>query len=146
MWHKDKQLVVFRNYGVQKAHKPGHFKKKKGGISSNISAERHAEESRKAVQALLEEFGSYARIPPVGKKCPDYGLAWIQPKRKGKFRKDPVAPRKVKKREKKQKTPQRMMKLMTECMRTHQKKRKRKTFLGFPCAQDEESGHMVLFM
>ena len=51
-------------YGVHKAHPPGVFAKRKGGMSSGVAEEQHHNACAIAVKALPREFGSLVKIDP----------------------------------------------------------------------------------
>mmetsp|Transcript_47410 Transcript_47410/g.88287 ORF Transcript_47410/g.88287 Transcript_47410/m.88287 type:complete len:690 (-) Transcript_47410:69-2138(-) len=75
-WHYAGGILRFSRYAAHKAHKPGQFSAKKGGISAASSAERHAAEGNKAIQGLMDEFASlYVRFPKPGEKT-SCGLIW----------------------------------------------------------------------
>ena len=73
-WHRDGAIMRFKRYAVEKLHKPGVYKKNKGGISSGSSADLHAQEVERALNGMLQEFaGPYGKLPEDGQKAP-YGL------------------------------------------------------------------------
>merc|ERR1711865_823282 len=75
-WHHDRIILRFQRYAVSKAHKPGKFMAKKGGISAASSAEAHAAEGTQALQRILEAFGApYARLAKPG-ELSSTGLIW----------------------------------------------------------------------
>jgi len=75
-WHHDRIILRFQRYAVSKAHKPGKFMAKKGGISAASSAEAHAAEGTQALQRILEAFGApYARLAKPG-ELSSTGIIW----------------------------------------------------------------------
>merc|ERR1711924_65493 len=79
-WHCDDRALRFVRYCVYKAHKPGQFINKKGGISAGSTQEEHGAEDRKALQCMLEEFAApYARLAKPGENT-SCGIVWLSQK------------------------------------------------------------------
>jgi len=80
-WHADGIVLRFQRYGVVKAQKPGVYLSKKGGISLDSSAVKHAAMGAKALSAMLKEFASpYARLALAGEiqyQSGKLGLYWV---------------------------------------------------------------------
>uniref|UniRef100_A0A7S4V4L4 Uncharacterized protein n=1 Tax=Alexandrium monilatum TaxID=311494 RepID=A0A7S4V4L4_9DINO len=74
-WHLDGIVLRFGRYAVVKTHKPGCFGGRKGGISASLSAEGHAAEGMKALEAILGFAQPYVRLAKPGEKN-SCGLVW----------------------------------------------------------------------
>eukprot|EP00928_Gymnodinium_smaydae_P046556 TRINITY_DN31017_c0_g1_i1.p1 TRINITY_DN31017_c0_g1~~TRINITY_DN31017_c0_g1_i1.p1 ORF type:complete len:631 (-),score=98.87 TRINITY_DN31017_c0_g1_i1:62-1954(-) len=75
-WHCDGVVVRFLRYGVLKAHRPGMFCARKGGISALSSHEAHQNEGTRALRAMIDEFAwRYVRLAAPGERS-SCGLVW----------------------------------------------------------------------